>query len=258
MSQLTYIYFSATSTTQKAAETVGSALGLPIAKSINIADYPDAEFQALGEDDVVIVAAPVYGGRLPDIFVRALGGLKGNGATAIAIVVYGNRDYDDALLELKELLIDKGFNLLGAGAFIGQHSIFPKVGVDRPDAADMIALTEFGQACRRRMSVEKPYGDIIVKGKRPYKKYNGVGLIPECDRSLCVSCGKCSRMCPTDAIYPDRPYETDKNKCISCGRCIYNCSNNARRYTGLKYNLIGKIFVAEFSKRKNPEWVVAQ
>lgn len=257
MLKLSYVYFSATSTTQRCVETVGEAMGISSAFVINIADNPDVEFPVFGEDDVVIVGSPVYGGRIHELVGRSIARMSSHGAKAIAMVVYGNRDYDDALLELTDTLTSCGFNILGAGAFIGQHSIFPKVGSGRPDASDLNVLTDFGKQCRLRLEKAVTFGDITVKGNRPYKKSAGVPLHPSCEKSKCSECGQCATLCPVAAIDRSAPYLTDNEKCISCGRCIHVCTKKARRYAGLKYSLVGKIFVAGFSKRKEPEWKIA-
>ena len=52
--------------------------------------------------------------------------------------LYGNRDFDDALLEAADLLGERGFDVVAAaGAFIGEHSLTARVGTGRPDDADV-------------------------------------------------------------------------------------------------------------------------
>ena len=40
---------------------------------------------------------PVYGSRVPPVSLERLSALKGSGQKAVAVVVYGNREYDDTL-----------------------------------------------------------------------------------------------------------------------------------------------------------------
>ncbi|MDE6682465.1 MAG: 4Fe-4S binding protein [Muribaculaceae bacterium] len=258
MKGLTYIYFSATTTTAQCAKAVGKAMGLPVNREINIADNHATELPFFEPDDVAIIASPVYSGRLPEPAVNTIKRLRVKGAYAIAMVVYGNRDYDDALLELMDLLKKSGFNIVGAGAFIGQHSIFPKVGTHRPDKSDLSALSEFGQACRERLDAGYPFKEIEVKGNFPYKNPIDVPLHPKCNSQKCKRCNACADKCPAGAIDRDNPIMTDNSKCISCGRCIYVCTYKARDYSGVKYALIGKVFVSAYSKRKEPEWKIAE
>lgn len=257
--KLCTIYFSATDTTRKCVEKVCQGLGMKPAREINLADGFDVEMPELSADDVVVVGAPVYGGRLPEQVADALKRIKGNGTTAISVVVYGNRDYDDALLELTDILHDVGCRIVGAGAFIGQHSIFPKVGTSRPDLTDEHNLIVFGRECKTAVdngfnSEAVPY----IKGNRPYKKYGGVPFHPKAKESECVRCGKCVEICPTGAISAGNPFETDESKCISCGRCIFVCPQTVRGYSGMAYATVGAGFRAAYSKRKEPEWIVAK
>lgn len=257
MNKLYAIYFSATGTTQRCVDSVCIGLGIKPESAINFADNLDAELPQMTADDVVVIASPVYGGRLPIVVANALSRLKGDGAIAVGMVVYGNRDYDDALLELTDLLHDKGIRVVGAGAFIGQHSIFPKVGASRPDISDEQCLITFGKECRK--AIDKVFDSSMppyIKGERPYKHMANVVLAPVAKESDCIKCGACVRKCPVGAISAETPWLSDTTKCISCGRCISVCSQHARKHTGLKYAALGAIFKAAFSKRKQPQWKV--
>ncbi len=259
MGRLYAIYFSATDTTRRCVAAFCKGLGIEPVISVNLADNLNVPFPDISCGDIVVVATPVYGGRVPLQVSDALKRFNGNGAIAVAIVVYGNRDYDDALLELTDILSDKDFKIVGAGAFIGQHSIFPKVARSRPDLSDEQMLVEFGKECGLRIdsgfdSATTPY----IKGKCPYKKAAGAPLYPKAKESDCIRCGKCVIKCPVKAISAEKPYSTDTTKCISCGRCISVCSEDARRYSGISYSLVGFLFKTAFSKRKTPEWVVAK
>lgn len=259
MGKLYAIYFSATDTTRRSVASLCQGLGAEPEVSINLADGFDVAYPELSADDTVVVASPVYGGRLPVQVAAALARLKGNKATAVAMVVYGNRDYDDALLELTDILSGCDFRIAGAGAFLGQHSIFPKVAASRPDESDLLKLADFGKECRAVISggfnsAAAPY----IKGKRPYKKAGGAPLWPKADEADCVKCGKCAEKCPVGAIPAARPYVTDTSKCISCGRCIAVCPKGVRHHSGMVYSLVGFLFKAAFSRRKEPEIAVAR
>lgn len=66
----------------------------------------------------------------------------------MAVVVYGNRDYEDALLELHDILSENGFVVVAAGAFVARHSIFPDVAAGRPDRDDLDRMAEFAERVR--------------------------------------------------------------------------------------------------------------
>lgn len=222
---------------------------------INLADNLSEHLPDITPEDLVIVAAPVYGGRLPSQVSSGFKKMKGQHSKAIAMVVYGNRDYDDALLELSDILSDADFEVIGAGAFIGRHAIFPKVASSRPDNKDLRDLNDFAGECRRVIEIGKK-GELNIKGNRPYKKAAGVPLHPSGDPEVCNCCGKCVEKCPVKAIKVEEPYKTDRGICISCGRCIYVCPKQTRKYSGFTYKLIGSVFTAAFSKRKENEFTV--
>jgi len=259
MSNLYAIYFSATGTTQHCVESFCQGFGTRPTKTINLVNGFDVQFPEVAADDVVIVAAPVYGGRIPAQVADALAGIKGFGAIAIAFVVYGNRDFDDALLEITDILHDNDFKIVGAGAFIGQHSIFTKVASSRPDLSDENQLIKFGIECKNTIrngfdTTQVPY----IKGNRPYKKFGGVPFHPKAKEADCQQCGNCVEVCPEGAIPADKPFTVDADKCISCGRCITVCSQGVRKYSGIGYSAMELTFSAAFSKRKEPQWVVAK
>ena len=85
---------------------------------------------------MTILSAPVYAGRLPIEAVRRLRRIKAGEAPAVVVVVYGNRAYEDALLELQDLAGEQGFRPIAAGAFIGEHS-YSTTGSPSPTAGRM-------------------------------------------------------------------------------------------------------------------------
>ena len=97
------VYFSACGSTRRVlrrmAEAAGEALALPVREL----DYtlPPAREQnyAFGEGDLIFWGSPTYAGRR----------FTGGGAAAVAVVLYGNRGYDDALKELCEVLSGTAF-----------------------------------------------------------------------------------------------------------------------------------------------------
>lgn len=254
--RITLVWFSATSTTKKIVQTVASEF----AGEINTRDITPADSdcnEALNaESDLLIVGMPVYAGRIPASAAEKLRCLKGYGVPAIAVVAYGNREYDDALLELCDLLSENGFKVVGAGAFIAQHSIFPKVAADRPDSSDIRKISEFAKECRRKVEQDDWSIKSEIKGNRPYKTPGNIPLHPKGSRFKCKKCGACVCLCPVKAIPLEAPHTTISERCISCGQCISACPASARRYRGLLYKIAGKKFFKANSARKEPEWFV--
>lgn len=240
-------FFSPSGTTRKYAKAMTEAFGCD-AQLIDITQGLPPDETGLTEGDTVLFVSPVYAGRIPTMAADLFRQIDGHGKKAIVAVVYGNRDYDDALLELADIADEDGFQVIAAGAFIARHCIFPKVAHDRPDIADIEIATDFISRALRSDRPARP----SIKGNRPYKKPRTVPLYPQTVEEACSSCGVCVRECPTRAIDPS-VFSTDKERCITCCRCIAVCRTHARKFKGIMYATAGKIFSAQNSKRREPE-----
>lgn len=250
-------FFSASNTTEKVVRAVADNLGLG-AEHHNITPNVVTNFVTPAEDDIVMFAAPVYAGRLPAVAVEKFNKVMGAGQKCLAIVVYGNRHYDDALIELCDLLKTNGFDVVAAAAFVARHSIFPKVAVCRPDAGDLKKIAEFSLLVRDALAKGRSLDIDTVYGKRPYKKATPVSLYPIVDKTKCRECGKCARECPAGAISIENPKETVAENCITCSRCIVVCPDKARCFGGLKYKAIATLFKKMCSARREPEWFITK
>lgn len=187
-------------------------------------DYASFSF---APQDICIVSVPSYGGRVPAIALSRLSRMKGNGASAILIAVYGNRDYDDTLVELQDTLKGCGFSCIAAIAAIAEHSILRQFAAGRPDLQDQKELSLFAQTIRSEIKAQRPSASLSLPGKRPCREYGGVPMKPQAGKS-CTGCGLCAQKCPVGAIDPADPSRTDPQSCISCMRCIALCPQKAR------------------------------
>ncbi len=249
--KITTIYFSATYTTRRVVEAVAANLSNEVT-AYDITNDASTKEIAIPAHELVVVGVPVYAGRVPAMAVERLRRFKGDNTPAVVVAVYGNRHYDDAVLELHDMMTACGFRTVSAGAFGAQHSIFPKVGKARPDAEDMADIKTF--AAKSAELVAKGFGEIDLPGNRPYKVPGGIPIWPTASRR-CNGCGACARLCPTGAIDPASPKGVDKTKCIKCGRCIVVCPAKARRFYGIKYSLAAARFNSAFAtRRENEMW----
>ena len=107
------ISFSPTGGTRKAALAVAEALSDTVV-SVDLADSAfDFGSVRLDAGDVAVIAAPAYGGRVPAVAIQRLAQIQGNGAWAILMAVYGNRAFEDTLVELEDTAKAAGFSGLG-------------------------------------------------------------------------------------------------------------------------------------------------
>jgi ferredoxin/flavodoxin len=229
--QLSLVYFSATGCTAKIAKEVARGIG-GVAKEYDITLPADRQKEPVfNSNDLVIIAAPVYAGRVPRFLGDYFAKIKGNNAKAVFVVVYGNREYDDALLELKDTLENNGFIGIAGGAFIGEHSYTSKVAGGRPDINDLSIAMNFGIRIKEKLSNEKSNfqtTELLIKGKFPYKERRAMPLMtPETNWS-CINCRLCAKHCPMNAIDFCNVKEVDAAKCIKCCSCIKKCPVGAK------------------------------
>lgn len=229
------VCFSPTGTTRRVLEAIARSFPGAAIEQYDLT-LPGARLpEEITADGVLtIIGAPVYGGRLPALARERLGRLRGNDGLAAVVVLYGNREFEDALLELRDLALEAGFKPVAGGAFIGEHSFStPDVPVaqGRPDAADLEIAAEFGRRIGEKLhaladpdGVESP----DLPGDFPYREWKGLSIPPETDASLCTRCGTCVRLCPTAAITDGVGMPTDSVACIVCCACVKNCPTGAR------------------------------
>ena len=217
-------YFSPTGGTKKAGQILGEA----VAKEATEVDLGNREAPVpQPESGLVIAAAPVFGGRIPGIVSEKLKKLAGKGKKAVTLVVYGNRAYEDALLELNRCMEAQGFQILASAALVARHSIVPEVAAGRPDPADREEIREFSRKVLEKW--EQGVQDAVtVPGNYPYKKEMQVPM-PPISLSNCNQCGACEKICPAGAIrIRNGAVETDAGSCMLCMACTAVCKRKAR------------------------------
>lgn len=244
------IVFSPTGGTMKAADMVAQTL----ADAVTLVDLSDnkKDFRsvALNKDDVAVIAVPSYGGRVPATAVARLAKLRGNGARAVVMAVYGNRAYEDTLLELQDTAAKAGFAVIAAIAAVAEHSIAHQFATGRPDAQDQQQLKTFARSIKEKLAsgeLSMPH----VPGNRPYKT-SSVSMVPKATKA-CVSCGLCAQKCPVQAIDRLHPQNVDKKACISCMRCVAICPHHARRLHPIMQAAAGLALKKACAQRKEAE-----
>lgn len=232
------VYFSATGNTAKIAKTITDKLGG--ARSIDVTDFSQRETsEKFSSNDLVVFGAPVFGGRIPACSAERFSLFIGDNTPAIVFVSYGNREYEDALIELCDIVCARGFIPVAAAAFVAEHSIMREFAAGRPDKLDIMEIESFSKRCLQRLngvSSASELPNISVKGNREYREYATLPLTPSAD-SKCTSCGTCAQKCPVGAIPADAPKTTNAKTCISCMRCVSVCPNGARSVSKLKLSV---------------------
>lgn len=258
LKQITSIYFSPTESTKRVVEQIAGQIDgnherLDLTDSVKY--RPDYGFT---ENEAVLVGVPVYGGRVPETAVRRLKRLHGHHTPAVLVVTYGNRAYEDALLELKDIMTAQGFIPAAAAAVVTEHNIVRSIAAGRPDDQDKVLLDGFGKQVNERLHTAaspNELKDIRVKGNRPYKEYHTIPMKIKVGSS-CSGCGSCIRKCPVQAISRTDPKVTDEERCISCMRCVRVCPTEARKVSSLLLMAVRQKLKKVCSDRKEPEFIL--
>lgn len=217
-----FYYFSPTGGTEK----VGIAIASAVAETVNAINLAEKIVNA-PFSDMVVVAAPVFSGRIPAIVADKIAALKGEGKKAITAVVYGVRAYEDALLELNNIMKNSGFEVIASAALVAQHSIVPEVGAGRPDKADIEEIQQFAKNVLNAVEDGKT-GNVTVPGNYPYKEVKKGSATP-ISLATCNGCGHCASVCPNEAVtVTDKEILTDADKCIMCMACVAKCPTQSR------------------------------
>ncbi len=244
------IYFSPTGGTKKVAGMLSS--GWQSVKTIDLSNPKGhVEPNRIKKEDTVLVAMPSFGGLAPEVALERLGRIRGNGAACILVCVYGNRAYEDTLVQMEDTAERAGFSVIAAVSAVAEHSIMHQYATGRPNDSDQEKLTGFSKQITEKIQKgdrSKP----SIPGNRPYKKSGGPGLVPKAGKS-CTSCGSCARLCPVGAIDPKNPKATNSKKCISCMRCVSICPAKARKVNGPMVSAAALTIKKACSKAKEDE-----
>ena len=117
--------------------------------------------------DVTVVGLPVYAGRLPNVLLPYLEQWEGRGALAVPVVLFGNRNFDDALIELRDLLEQRGYHTLAGAAFVGEHAFSRTLAAGRPDSADLDQAQRFARAVADKLRAGPFPTPVHVAGRQP-------------------------------------------------------------------------------------------
>jgi ferredoxin len=251
------VYFSPTGTGKKTVNEISKGIGYGTDTIDLTPPNVNQNRHKLGKNDLAIISIPVYGGRVPQTAIDRPKKVKGDNTPVILVAMYGNRAFEDALLELQNTTKELGFKTIAGAAFIGRHSYDSNttpIATGRPDSKDLKIAHEFGVKIREIIEKAVEVSIPKIPGNYPYRERGSRGpRSPETDEVTCTLCGTCASVCPTGSIEVTNLVETQKEGCIACTACVQSCPTEARHWENEGVLRAAKWLSTEHGDRKEPE-----
>lgn len=245
--KVSIVYFSPTGNTRRTLEIMAKVISDRV-ETIDITCAERPQSLRFHHNDFVILGVPVYGGRIPAEAKKRLEQIQGDNTPCLTVVSYGNRDFDDALLELSDLAVEQGFLVNGAAAVVGRHT-YGEIQVTRPDESDFTQDREFAAAAAAKQDSSPRF---VIPGNIPYRAGGMGGKFRPLTSSACTECGICRKECPVQAIGAD--CRTISENCLSCFRCIRDCPVHAKNMDTEEYRAFSEMFTQKLSGRKENQY----
>lgn len=239
------LYFSPTGGTKCGTEIVAETVAKQLeAKYISLdITLPDARKKPLvfGGGNLVVLGMPVIAGRVPNLLLPYLQeNIVGNGAMGVPVVSFGNRNFDDSLVELRNLMEGMGMQTIAGGAFVSEHSFSKTLGAGRPDAEDLANLSDFGEKIAEKIQSNWRYeAPVFVAGNNPPAPYytprdrhgNHIDIrkVKPKTGENCTKCGLCAEVCPLGSIDKNDP-SIINGICMKCCACVKKCPEDGKYF----------------------------
>ncbi len=192
--------------------------------------------------DFVVFGTPVYAGRIPNKLLSYVqNGFTGHGALALPVVTFGNRSFDNGLIELRNELENNGFHTIAGAAVSTSHAFSDKISPNRPDEQDWESLRSFARlAAKKALDLEEIPQPVQVPGENILTHYytplgtdgKPVSFLkakPQTKLDVCTHCGVCVAACPMGSISKEDPASVP-GICIKCQACIQKCPSKAKYF----------------------------
>ncbi len=264
ISRIWAVYFSPAGSTKQVVLTIAGQIGKKLQKEICEINYTEQKQRGqtyhFGQDELVVFGVPVYAGRVPNKVLPDIEkGFCGEGTAFIPVAVYGNRSFDDALMELKLVMEERGFRAVAAAAVVSRHVFSATLAAGRPDADDWKQICAFAGKAAQKLNGKEPFTKLSVPGNQPVGNYytplqedgtpaRFLKAKPVTDSYKCSHCGICATVCPMGSIdVADESLVT--GVCIKCHACVRSCPAGAKSFTDAQFLSHVKMLEQTYSRR---------
>lgn len=266
------VYFSPTGNAKKVVTTMAKRAAECLGVPMGTVDFTLPENRegvvSFDKEDLAFFSTPVYAGRIPNKMLPYVQtAFEGNGALAVAVSVFGNRNFDNGLIELRNELEAHGFHTVAGAGIPTEHVFSSKLATGRPDADDLVKIAEFGEKVAEKVSglTEIPE-KIAVRGDDPVGAYytplgtDGKPAVflkakPKTDPEKCTKCGICATVCPMGSIPKDAP-DTCTGICIKCQACIKACPTGTKYFDDAAFLSHVEMLKQNYTRRAEAEWFI--
>ncbi len=272
ITKVTAVYYSAAGTTKRVTERIARALADKLGAEFAVDDFSlPASRQAarnFASGELVVFGTPVYAGRVPNKMLPEVQKLfKADGALAIPVVTFGNRNFDNGLIELRNELEKNGFHTVAGAGIACRHVFSDVLAAGRPDEEDLKAIDAFAASAAEKIkNLTDVPSPIAVRGDDPVGPYytplkedgtpaKFLKAKPLTKTDLCDKCGKCVAACPMGSIDPSDP-SLVPGLCIKCHACVRVCPTGAKYFADP--DLASHIAMLEknYMRRAEPEFFI--
>ncbi len=227
MRHVRIIYFSPTGGTKRSARAFSSRYSSAEIRETDVTTPDPKGFtEQIINEDLVILAAPVYEGRLPKPAVERFNRYEGHKTPAVCLITYGQVEFGSSLAELEQVARSMGLDPVASIAAVAQHSFTTAsapLAEGRPDKEDIRQLKTCIPGSHPTSKVSLLIAKIIPRNGSRILTY-----LPRADKTICTGCGICVQHCPVGAIDP-KTLHINSSQCFRCFACVQNCPQHARK-----------------------------
>lgn len=270
ITKVTAVYYSAIGSTKAVTEKIAGLVAEKLGVPVSSCDYtlPDSrtETHHYSSSELVVFGTSVYAGRVPNKLLPTVQNcFKADGALAVPVVTFGNRNFDNGLIELRNELENNGFHTIAGAGIACRHVFSEKLAPGRPDETDWKAIENFAVSVAEKvMNLAEIPAPVSVRGDDPVGPYytplgiDGKPAVflkakPRTKAELCDQCGICVKACPMGSIDAADP-SLVPGICIKCQACVKKCPSGAKYFDDPAFLSHVAMLEQNYTRRAEPEF----